>query len=173
MRGRKPKPTAQRRLAGNPGHRPLNADEPKFAAEIPECPKHLDKLAREEWQRVCETLFRSRVITQVDRAALAGYCSAWSIYVQADRELQRAGLLSIGERGVAYQSPHLNVLSMALKQMRGFAVELGMTPSARSRVKTVEPPKAADPFEALQERLAAARRDGKATKKKTTRKTAR
>ena len=29
-RGRKPKPTAQKKLAGNPGKRALNNDEPQF-----------------------------------------------------------------------------------------------------------------------------------------------
>ncbi|MDV7837578.1 phage terminase small subunit P27 family, partial [Pseudomonas aeruginosa] len=30
-RGRKPKPTAKKALAGNPGKRALNKDEPKFS----------------------------------------------------------------------------------------------------------------------------------------------
>ena len=37
-RGRKPKPTAIKELEGNPGKRPLNANEPKPERKAPRCP---------------------------------------------------------------------------------------------------------------------------------------
>mgnify|MGYP006980038133 CR=1 FL=1 len=39
MAGRKPKPTAVKKLEGNPGKRKLNKKEPIPAKEMPECPE--------------------------------------------------------------------------------------------------------------------------------------
>ena len=46
MRGRRPKPTRLKMLTGNPGKRPLNHDEPRPEAAIPECPPELGPVAR-------------------------------------------------------------------------------------------------------------------------------
>ena len=51
MRGRKPKPTEAKKLAGNPGKRPLNQDEPKLPAASIEAPTHLDGEARVNYPR--------------------------------------------------------------------------------------------------------------------------
>lgn len=42
-RGRKPKPTAIKELEGNPGKRPLNANEPRPERKAPRCPAWLDR----------------------------------------------------------------------------------------------------------------------------------
>ena len=39
-------------LTGNPGKRPLNGDEPRPEANIPECPPELGPVARAEWDRL-------------------------------------------------------------------------------------------------------------------------
>ena len=41
MAGRKPKPTAIKKLEGNPGKRKLNKNEPVPAKGMPECPDWL------------------------------------------------------------------------------------------------------------------------------------
>jgi phage terminase small subunit len=45
LRGPAPKPTAIKRLEGNPGKRKLNEMEPKMTVGVPECPDHLDDVA--------------------------------------------------------------------------------------------------------------------------------
>ena len=47
-RGRKPKPTHLKVLAGNPGKRPLPKNEPKPKPIAPRCPQWLDPIARKE-----------------------------------------------------------------------------------------------------------------------------
>ena len=42
MAGRKPKPTAVKKLEGNPGKRKLNTKEPVPAKGMPDCPEWLD-----------------------------------------------------------------------------------------------------------------------------------
>src|SRR5438067_3785806 len=77
MRGRRPKPTRLKMLTGNPGKRPLNHDEPRPEANIPECPPELGPLARQEWDRLVGELAALRLLTNLDRAALAAYCGAY------------------------------------------------------------------------------------------------
>ena len=48
--GRKPKPTALKRLEGNPGKRPLNALEPVPPTVPLQCPRHLLPEAKKEWR---------------------------------------------------------------------------------------------------------------------------
>jgi P27 family predicted phage terminase small subunit len=42
--------------------------------------------------------------------------------------------------GAIYQNPYLAVANRAMKQMRDFLTEFGMTPSSRSRVSSGLPP---------------------------------
>lgn len=52
-RGRKPKPTARKVAAGNPGKRALNKGEPDFGAVLNiDPPAYLHKYAAEMWKRV-------------------------------------------------------------------------------------------------------------------------
>ena len=135
VRGRKPKPTAQKRLEGNPGKRPLNDREPRIPKAVLRCPRHLDAEARREWQRIAPLLKRAGVATAVDRAFLAGYCVAWSAFVSADRAVQQYGEVLMSDKtGQAYASPYINLRAMALKQLHRYGVELGIGASSRSRI---------------------------------------
>jgi len=53
---RRPKPTALKQLAGNPGKRPLNFSEPRFDPGPITVPRQLGKLARVEWRRLAPLL---------------------------------------------------------------------------------------------------------------------
>jgi P27 family predicted phage terminase small subunit len=134
MAGRRPTPTATKILNGNPGKRPINKSEPKFSG-IPTCPKHLDKAAKAEWKRVAAELTAAGLLTTVDRAALAAYCSAWSRWIGAETNIQKFGtVIKSPKSGFPIQNPYVGVANTALDQMRKFAVEFGMTPSSRSRI---------------------------------------
>ena len=50
MAGRKPKPTAVKKLEGNPGKRKLNTKEPIPAKGMPACPDWLMPEAKKEWE---------------------------------------------------------------------------------------------------------------------------
>jgi phage terminase small subunit len=56
-RGRKPKPTARKIAAGNPGKRALNKDEPDFGLVTNiEPPEWIAGEARDMWERVVPLL---------------------------------------------------------------------------------------------------------------------
>lgn len=135
MRGRKPLPTAIKQMNGNPGKRPLNLQEPQPDAAIPSAPDHLDDLALVEWERVSTALYEIGILAHVDRAILANYCIAWSRGAQAELQLKNMGLVLQGMEGGYYQNPWLAVCNKAMEQVHKYAAELGMTPSARTRIK--------------------------------------
>lgn len=56
MAGRKPKPTAIKKLEGNPGKRKLNTKEPIPAKGMPECPEWLLAEAKKEWERLADLM---------------------------------------------------------------------------------------------------------------------
>jgi P27 family predicted phage terminase small subunit len=134
MRGRKPRPTHLKILEGNPGKRPLG-EEPQPSPDIPECPAHLDDEARAEWDRITPELRNCRLLTIVDRAALAAYCQAWSRWVKAEGIVRTSGeVLKSKTTGAVYQNPYLAIANRAMKQMKEFLTEFGLTPPSRVRL---------------------------------------
>jgi len=134
-RGPRPTPTALRVLQGNPSKRPLNPREPRPPKGAPEAPPHLDAEGRAEWDRVVGLLERSGLMTQIDRAALAGYCHAWSRWLEAEAKLKEFGsVLKAPKTGFPMLSPYWTIANTALKQIRDFAAEFGMSPASRSRL---------------------------------------
>lgn len=138
-RGRKPKPTEQKKLQGNPGKRGLNKNEPKPDVVIPDCPEHLQGAARTEWKRITEELVKLKLISNVDRAALASYCEAWGMLVKASKKLKTQGEVITSDEGGMYQNPWLSIRNKSMEQVLKFSAEFGMTPSSRSRIKTEIP----------------------------------
>jgi P27 family predicted phage terminase small subunit len=138
-RGRKPKPSALKKLEGNPGHRVINKKEPKPTSVIPSCPNHLTGTARQEWARVTKELHALGVIARVDRAALAVYCTAYKDYVDAENIIKEQGAVIMSDKGGMYQNPWMGIKKRSMDQMVKFASEFGMTPSSRSRVKVETP----------------------------------
>jgi P27 family predicted phage terminase small subunit len=137
VRGRKPKPTAQRALEGNPGKRPLNLDEP--AHEPPtdafdQPPPELTGQAAVEWRRLAPLLRRSRQVGEVDRGALMALCIEWARYLDAIPKAQP--LIVRAPSGYPMPNPYLSIAKRALDECRALWPELGLTPSSRARVKT-------------------------------------
>lgn len=139
-RGPAPTPTALKRLKGNPGKRTLNRNEPRYAATAPPCPKHLTAEARREWRRIVRELLAANLLQVVDRAALAAYCQAWARWVDAELAMQTDGFHMVATTGNGYEyvSPWFQVSTQALKQMKTFLVEFGLTPASRTRIQAPE-----------------------------------
>ena len=132
--GRRPKPTAIRRLEGNRGKRAWNHDEPEPPDGIPRCPKHLAPVARTEWRRVARALHAMGVLTPIDRAALAAYCQSYAKWVEAEQRLRDTPPLLKSPSGYVQQSPWMVIANKQLELMGRYMTELGMTPASRSRV---------------------------------------
>ena len=134
QRGRKPKPTAVKVLEGNPGKRQLNELEPKPEKKAPKCPVWLDKEAKKEWRRISKQLGDLGILTEVDMAAFAGYCEAYSRWKEAEEFISKHGTIVKTPSGYWQQVPQVSIAQTYLKIMIKFCEQFGLTPSSRSRI---------------------------------------
>ena len=150
--GRPPKPTAIKRLTGTL-RAPFNEREPVAPKRLPKPPAHLSDEALAEWERVALDLYHAGVLTDFDRAALAGYCQAYGRWAQAETALERVaegdeltyGLMIRTKNGNVVQNPLVGASNKAMMAMVRIAAELGMTPAARSRIAAQTPGEDDDP----------------------------
>jgi P27 family predicted phage terminase small subunit len=153
--GRKPKPAGLHDLEGTRNRHRNKGQEPIFGG-VPTCPKHLSKAAKAEWKRVSTELGSTGLLTSVDRAALAAYCSAWARWVEAEEKIKEFGMVAKSPKsGYPIQNPYVSISNTSLDQMRKFAAEFGMTPSSRTKIRIESPATAADPFEEFMKGLGA------------------
>ena len=111
----RPTPTALKKLAGNPGKRPMNHAEPMPSKGAPVCPDWLKGDALAEWKRIVPELDRLGVLTSVDGAMVEAYCATYGEIVATVKagEPLKAALLG---------------------QLRCYAAELGLSPAARAKL---------------------------------------
>lgn len=134
MRGRKPVPTLMKLIAGNPGKRALNKDEPKPMATAPVCPPELSPAAQQEWKRLVGELAGLNMLTNLDRVALATYCEAYAIWIEAISAVRKYGAMVKSPSGYPIQSPYLAIANKQAEIMMRVASEFGLTPASRSRI---------------------------------------
>ena len=147
LRGPAPQPTNLKLLRGNPGRRPLNKHEARPAAKLPSCPPELPAAAKKEWKRISKLLFTVGLLTELDRAALAGYCLAYSRWLEAEEEVQKTGPIIKTKAGYPVLNPYLRVSHKAFEQMFTAAAQFGMTPSTRSRIEVKPLEEDTDPMD--------------------------
>ena len=144
--GRKSTPTVIKALRGNPGRRPLNHDEPKPAAGVPDPPEWLSPAAREAWQDVVTLFEPMRVLTEADRMLLELVAVTYTRWRDAEGTIDREG--SVFETSTGYMTPHPAV-AMATKarlELRQLLAEVGGTPASRPGLQVQQAPDLDDPF---------------------------
>jgi P27 family predicted phage terminase small subunit len=152
MRGRKPKPTAMKILAGNPGKRAVNRSEPKPNPGIPQCPDHLHGEARVEWDRITIELGKMGLLTQADRAAIAAYCCSYGRWSEAERIVAKGMVYTPRKKkivgggkgkksveleessGLMKVNPAVGIAHDAMVLMHKYLSEFGLSPASRSRL---------------------------------------
>jgi P27 family predicted phage terminase small subunit len=141
-RGPKTKPLKLKQLNGDIHKERWNTNQPKPETAIPTCPQNLDGGAKYEWRRITKELNELGIISRIDRAELAAYCSAYSRWMQAEAELKRLKKLSTKQSDVLYKTtngnliinPLLSVLRSERDACHRYLVEFGMTPSSRNAI---------------------------------------
>lgn len=141
-RGRKATPTVLKVLRGNPGKRGLNHDEPVLDANSPEAPSYLSRDARDEWERIVRVLAPARVLTAGDFGIVLVASQAYAQERQCDKYLARKKSLSyqvITKTGeIQFKTyPEVAQRNQARRQYISALSEMGLTPSSRSRVKSI------------------------------------
>ncbi|MDU1061630.1 MAG: phage terminase small subunit P27 family [Leclercia adecarboxylata] len=135
-RGRRPKPTARKELAGNPGKRALNKLEPKFTPVThAEPPEWFDDTARQMWETVIKELCGQGVLYITDLHNVVAFCAAFRNWHESQQEVMRLGITVETEFGPK-KNPALTAANEAARQMVTFGSLLGLDPASRQRLIT-------------------------------------
>lgn len=136
-RGRKPKPTAVKTLQGETRKERLNAREPRPKSAVKK-PRGMSRGGRRFWDDHAPELERLSILTGVDTPALRLAAEHYALAVQAAKELHETGLTVDGADGTPKKNPVAQVFKDNALAFKSFAVEFGMTPSSRTRLKMPE-----------------------------------
>lgn len=120
--------------------REIGGKEPRPSRNVSAPPKAIttNKDAKKCWDAVLPHLQRMKVMTGADEIALQGLCRAWAIAQTADREIDTRGLMLTDDLGRYHANPAISISRQAWIEVRKFAQEFGLTPSARTRVREIE-----------------------------------
>lgn len=145
-------PTSLKVLAGNPGKRPLNKQEPQPKLVIPDPPETLSAKAREKYYEIAPLLLKMGVFTEVDGLGLAQLVDTYVDYVEAREVLEAVGgryyQLETRDGGIMWRlHPAVGVVQDCNRQIRAWLIEYGKTPAARARLKVEDGHKQEDPAE--------------------------
>lgn len=131
-RGAKSKPNKQKQLSGSK-HANHDAVEFELIQNV-DAPVWLDELGVEMWQTVCPHLCKEEVLAVTDLHNLEAFCSAYSTFRMAEKEVRENGLTVEGATGGLVKNPALTAKNESLRQMATFGSLLGLDPSARGRL---------------------------------------
>lgn len=146
-RGPKPIPSHLKMVKGTAQKCRTNKAEPKPATDNIQPPEYLSGSARKQWRVVSKQLAEAGVLTNMDVDALALYCEAFARYREAVTEIDDFGPITRTPSGFPVQSPWLQIANKAFEQMTKLLAEFGMTPSARSRVRSTKKPDDGDEWD--------------------------
>ncbi|HEX5486509.1 MAG TPA: phage terminase small subunit P27 family [Limnobacter sp.] len=153
QRGPQPKPHNLRVIDGNRSKRPIPADGVNPKVEIPQPPKHLSKEARREWKRITPLLEELKLISGIDRTALALYCQAAGRLFELEIAFEGKVKVAMERRGLSYedavmdasrsstpngfeqQSVIVQLISKHREQVHKYLQAFGLSPSARGRIQ--------------------------------------
>ena len=151
MPGRPHKPTAIKRAQGTLRPTRETGREPAYEPAAPEKPATVAArpAASAEWDLIVPLLSAQRVLTKADRLAVTGYCLLAADLEALERTKQAADWspivhdVSVDGAGVEHVRPRAHpVLGQSvrtLNELRHYLVQLGLTPSSRSKVASEGP----------------------------------
>ncbi|WP_223428545.1 phage terminase small subunit P27 family [Tateyamaria pelophila] len=103
-----------------------------------------------------------KILSVLDRGALAAYCQAYgrwnaaetALALMAAKDAVTDGLVIRTKSGNLIQNPLVGTANKAMADMVRYAAEFGLTPSARTRVSGLDVTAEPNPFAALDEWIA-------------------
>ena len=146
--GPKPRPTLAVIREGRTSHKaaregvvlpPSPLSEPDWTDLLPGASaehKQVRETAAELWRRTAPTLARSVGLVGEQRETLVDYCVSWARIRQGERAISREGAVipsGRADRGMV-RNPWTTILNQYRPHFRSLAGELGLTPSAASRL---------------------------------------
>lgn len=141
MKGRKQKPIELKILQGNPGKRKIPTNIPK--SELLEsyvAPKTLDRAEKKKWDELVAIIKPTGVLTKADIDVLIMYCKAWVGFIKWDKQSKKTSLhICKDKEGEIISSKKAGAVVLRNEyadQVRSYGAELGLSPSARTKLRT-------------------------------------
>jgi len=147
-RGPKPTPAALKLLRGNPGRRAVDLGDgvhPRVGA--PSRPALVVGAAATEWKRIAPLLVELGLLTELDRAALTLYCTAWGdlVALRLQLNVEKKAAVARGESeaaamwrtlpsGIQRPSVLSAMIDHAEQRLDRALAHFGLSPSQRARV---------------------------------------
>ena len=138
-KGRKPQATSVKIASGafikDPQRR--NHDEPKPPTGDPVAPEIVDAdpVAKRRWDWVCEQLKAMNLLHVTDQGLIAGYCLDYSMMTSLWDVIKGGNVTDVNEKGVSSTKPEANQFHKFSDRCLKREAELGLTPSARTRLR--------------------------------------
>ena len=159
QRGPLPKPTARKRLEGNPGHRPLPTDEPepRTLEYVPSPPDWLPERAKQAWRVIAAELCAAEMLVMLDLQILELYSVSYHNWREMFDAVLRDGYTQEffdkhGNLKYAQATPSATLLGKFAQDVNKFAKVLGLGPAYRVGLRIGDRDgggKPVDPIEAL------------------------
>lgn len=146
MKGRKPKDVGFKILNGNAGHRPIVdsskgqelGKEEEFVQSSLEKPADMDRYASAKWDELTSKLHI--VLTESDASMVMLAATTYSTIMRCHRALKKSFTYKTKNKHgqvMIRQRPEVSILAQAQAQYYRALAELGGSPVARTRVKTL------------------------------------
>lgn len=111
--------------------------EPEYSKDVPEPPKHLDKLGLMELENQTKQLHARQLMSKSFQTALGLFCSAYSDYQNAIAYIEKEGMYLVKTtRDGSYDviNPAFKVKDTAFQQMYKIGKEFGFAPASNASI---------------------------------------
>ena len=137
--GRKPLPVEIHEMQGSYKKNPQRRKDSPKGSGRPQKPRHLDGIAAKEWTRIVKLLDKMGVLSETDAPTIEQYCEAYSDWRLAKEKVLKSGIAIVSKdkagNVIARRNPFMIEKRQAAKQCAQILIELGMSPSSRTRLQ--------------------------------------
>lgn len=135
MRGRKPVPDVIKIAKGT-----LRKCRQKKNAPVqdgtPKCPFNITSIAGRKWKEVTEGLKRLGLIDKIDGTHIEGLCRNYQIAKEADKDIEKNGMVLLTPSGNIIKNPSAAIASDAWSKVRMYGNDLGLNHLSRQRMES-------------------------------------
>lgn len=144
-KGRPPKPTVLKELAGTARNDRKSPNEPQFEVPVafPNAPDFMTEGAKEIWYDLGTRLLGAGLFTTVDNHAFSMFCVSADRWIEAERKITEMNIMLETEQdngAITYRvNPYMSIANKSWDQMKKMFSDFGLTPSERSRLIAIKP----------------------------------
>ena len=112
-------------------------------------PEDIQEEAKDYMQNVCAMLESKGVMEDVDTAALNMLARNYSMFIQANKQLEKDGLTVTSDRGNIAPHPAIKIAKDAQTSAMKVMLEFGLTAKARTKISKLTTAEEDSPLEAF------------------------